>query len=39
GFPANNFLNQEPGSDEEIEEFCTVNYGVTFPMRPGSSQS
>ncbi|MDZ7738010.1 MAG: glutathione peroxidase [Bacteroidales bacterium] len=32
GFPANNFLNQEPGSDEEIEEFCTVNYGVTFPM-------
>ncbi|MFO7756768.1 MAG: glutathione peroxidase, partial [Bacteroidales bacterium] len=23
---------QEPGSDEEIEEFCTVNYGVTFPM-------
>ncbi|MFP4488105.1 MAG: glutathione peroxidase [Bacteroidales bacterium] len=32
GFPANNFLNQEPGSDEEIEEFCTVNYGVSFPM-------
>ena len=32
GFPANNFLHQEPGSNEEIKEFCTVNYGVTFPM-------
>ena len=32
GFPANNFMNQEPGTDEEIKEFCTVNYGVTFPM-------
>ena len=32
GFPANNFMNQEPGSDEEIKEFCTRNYGVTFPM-------
>ncbi|MFO8130445.1 MAG: glutathione peroxidase [Bacteroidales bacterium] len=32
GFPANNFLKQEPGSDEEIREFCKVNYGVTFPM-------
>lgn len=32
GFPANNFLNQEPGSNEEIKEFCEVNYGVTFPM-------
>lgn len=32
GFPANNFKNQEPGSDEEIKEFCTSNYGVTFPM-------
>jgi len=32
GFPANNFLNQEPGSDAEIKEFCTANYGVTFPM-------
>jgi glutathione peroxidase len=32
GFPANNFLNQEPGSDEEIATFCEVNYGVTFPM-------
>lgn len=32
GFPANNFLRQEPGSNEEIAEFCTKNYGVTFPM-------
>jgi glutathione peroxidase len=32
GFPANNFLSQEPGSNEEIENFCRVNYGVTFPM-------
>jgi glutathione peroxidase len=32
GFPANNFLNQEPGTDSVIREFCTINYGVTFPM-------
>ncbi len=32
GFPANNFLNQEPGTNEEIAEFCSTNYGVTFPM-------
>lgn len=32
GFPANNFLGQEPGSNEEIKGFCTKNYGVTFPM-------
>ncbi|HBY18935.1 MAG TPA: glutathione peroxidase [Candidatus Marinimicrobia bacterium] len=32
GFPANNFMNQEPGSNEEIQEFCQVNYGVTFPV-------
>ena len=32
GFPANNFLKQEPGSNEEIAEFCQINYGVTFPM-------
>lgn len=32
GFPANNFLSQEPGSNAEIKEFCTKNYGVTFPM-------
>jgi glutathione peroxidase len=32
GFPANNFANQEPGTNEEIVEFCTANYGVSFPM-------
>lgn len=32
GFPANNFLSQEPGSNADIKEFCTKNYGVTFPM-------
>ena len=32
GFPANNFAQQEPGSNKEISEFCTKNYGVTFPM-------
>lgn len=32
GFPANNFGAQEPGSNKEISEFCTKNYGVTFPM-------
>jgi glutathione peroxidase len=32
GFPANNFGGQEPGSNAEIKEFCTKNYGVTFPM-------
>ena len=32
GFPCNQFGEQEPGSAEEIQEFCTVNYGVTFPM-------
>ncbi|MBD2702046.1 glutathione peroxidase [Spirosoma sp. BT702] len=32
GFPANNFKSQEPGSNEEIAEFCKKNYGVTFPM-------
>jgi len=32
GFPANDFLGQEPGSNEEIAEFCKSNYGVTFPM-------
>lgn len=32
GFPANNFNNQEPGTSLEIKEFCTANYGVTFPM-------
>ena len=32
GFPANNFLNQEPGSNSEIKQFCDSKYGVTFPM-------
>lgn len=32
GFPANNFKQQEPGTNSEISEFCTKNYGVTFPM-------
>ena len=32
GFPANNFLAQEPGSDEEIQEFCSINYQVNFPL-------
>ncbi|RPH93617.1 glutathione peroxidase [candidate division KSB1 bacterium] len=32
GFPANNFLRQEPGTDSEILSFCQSNYGVTFPM-------
>ncbi len=32
GFPANNFASQEPGTNSEIQEFCTKNYGVTFPM-------
>lgn len=32
GFPANNFMGQEPGSNEEIATFCQRNYGVSFPM-------
>lgn len=32
GFPANNFMGQEPGSNEDIKEFCSKNYGVSFPM-------
>lgn len=32
GFPCNQFKNQEPGDEKEIEEFCSLNYGVTFPM-------
>ncbi|MFA5682949.1 MAG: glutathione peroxidase [Lysobacteraceae bacterium] len=32
GFPSNDFLGQEPGSEEEIAEFCTLTYGVKFPM-------
>lgn len=32
GFPSNDFMNQDPGTNEEILEFCSTNYGVTFPM-------
>ena len=32
GFPSNQFANKDPGSNEEILEFCKANYGVTFPM-------
>jgi glutathione peroxidase len=32
GFPANNFKGQEPGTNEQIKDFCQKNYGVTFPM-------
>lgn len=32
GFPANNFMNQEPGTNEDIIEFCQANFGVSFPM-------
>ena len=45
GFPCNQFGAQEPGSAEQIQEFCSVNYGVTFPLfskvevKPGPGQS
>lgn len=32
GFPCNQFLNQDPGSDSDIAQFCSLDYGVTFPM-------
>jgi glutathione peroxidase len=32
GFPSNEFMNQDPGTDEEIAQFCQVNHGVTFPL-------
>jgi glutathione peroxidase len=32
GFPANNFMGQEPGTNEEIKQFCSLKYNVTFPM-------
>lgn len=32
GFPANNFMSQEPGTNDQIREFCAANYGVTFQM-------
>ncbi|MGV3489650.1 MAG: glutathione peroxidase [Tuberibacillus sp.] len=31
-FPCNQFMHQEPGNEEEIQEFCQTNYGVTFPL-------
>ena len=45
GFPCNQFGAQEPGSPEQIQEFCSLNYGVSFPLfakvdvKPGPSQS
>jgi glutathione peroxidase-family protein len=32
GFPCNQFGGQDPGSDDQIQEFCQLNYGVTFPV-------
>ena len=32
GFPSNDFMGQEPGTEEQIEEFCRLTYGVEFPM-------
>jgi len=32
GFPCNQFMGQEPGSNEEIQDFCSTTYGVTFPL-------
>ena len=32
GFPCNQFMDQEPGNEQEISEFCSVRYGVTFPL-------
>jgi len=32
GFPCNQFFRQEPGTAEDIQQFCSVNYGVTFPL-------
>lgn len=32
GFPCNQFMNQEPGTNEEIQSFCELNYGVSFPI-------
>ena len=37
GFPANDFKEQEKGTDEEIAQFCKLNYGVTFPLTKKSS--
>lgn len=32
GFPCNQFMNQDPGNDDDISQFCSLNYGVDFPM-------
>jgi glutathione peroxidase len=32
GFPCNQFMNQDPGNDDAISQFCSLNYGVSFPM-------
>ncbi|MFC0271696.1 glutathione peroxidase [Metabacillus herbersteinensis] len=32
GFPCNQFMSQEPGNEDEIQSFCEINYGVTFPL-------
>lgn len=37
GFPSNDFLGQEPGSDNEIASTCRLNHGVTFPLMPKAS--
>jgi glutathione peroxidase len=37
GFPSNDFLGQEPGSDEQIQSVCRINHGVTFPLLPKAS--
>lgn len=39
GFPSNDYLSQEPGSDEEIKKFCKLNYDVSFPMFSKASVS
>ena len=37
GFPSNDFGEQEKGNDNEIEQFCKINYGVTFPLAKKST--
>ena len=39
GFPANDFKSQEPGTEEEIQNFCTSNFGVKFPLFSKISRS
>lgn len=34
GFPCNQFMNQDPGNDDAISQFCSLNYGVSFPCSP-----